>query len=185
MKYTFNILLIALSFIACNRPSAVYQAKIARVDSLIGVRDAHQARYNLIDSTSIQEQIGGIESIAKILRGPKVSQDNKKYWTETLAPLDLVIRPYQKYLRDKNKIEKQLSYSQSQLLSLRKSLQDEVIDTALAEKYLMDEKRAVGDLYMLKIKRIEPAIEAQNIWDTTAVMFQNMADSVAALPSNN
>ena len=132
----------------------------------------------------IKDQIAKIEAIAKTLRGPKVSQENKKYWTKTLAPLDLVITPYQKYLRDKVKIERQLAYSQSQLLALRKSLQDEVIDTAAADKYILDEKRAVGGLYMLKIKRIEPTIEAQNIWDTTAVMFQNMADSVDALPLN-
>jgi len=184
MKNTFSLVILALSLLACNVPSEVYQAKIATVDSLIVIVNEYQTRYNLIDSTSIKEQIGGIEAIAKTLRGPKVSQADKKYWTKTLAPLDLVITPYQKYLRDKTKIEKQLAYSQSQLLSLRKSLKDEVIDTVAANKYLIDEQMAVGELYMLKIKRIEPVITGQSIWDTTALKFQAMADSVDALPLN-
>ena len=184
MKYAFSIVILALSLMACNGPTEVYKDKIAVVDSLLVQLESHQARYNLIDSTAINAQIAEIEGINKVLHGPKVNQDDKAFWTTKLAPFELVITPYQKYLRDKSKIKKQLNYTQSQLLSLRKSLKEEVIDTATASKYLLDEQKAMGDIYMLLIKRIEPTIKAQSIWDTSAQKYQAMADSISAISIN-
>jgi hypothetical protein len=185
MKYAFNIVILALSLMACNGPADVYQSKISSVDSLLIEVENYQTRYNLIDSVAILGQIAGIEKINKILHGPQANQDDKEYWTTKLAPFELVITPYQKYLRDKAKIEKQLNYSQAQLLSLRKSMNDAVIDTATAGDYLLAEQKAAGELYMMLIKRIEPTILAQSIWDTSAVKFQAMADSISALPIKN
>jgi hypothetical protein len=59
-----------------------------------------------------------------------------------------------------------------------------VVDTAKVKSYLLDESNAVRELYLLSMKRIEPTIKAQAIWDSTQSKFQAMADSISGLPIN-
>jgi hypothetical protein len=184
MRHLFTLVILVLSLAACSGPEAVYKAEIETVDSLLLAVDKYQARYGLLNVAAIEEEIVNIEAINKILHGPQVDQNDRNYWTVALSPFELVIRPYQKFLGDKFKIEKNLSYSKKQLLSLRKSLVDEVVDTAKVKSYLLDESNAVRELYLLSMKRIEPTIKAQAIWDSTQSKFQAMADSISGLPIN-
>tara|TARA_R110002050_G_scaffold67404_3_gene145857 strand:- start:2263 stop:2820 length:558 start_codon:yes stop_codon:yes gene_type:complete len=184
MKYAFNIIILALSLMACNGPAQEYNDEIAVVDSLLVQLKEYQARYALIDSTAILSQAAEIEAMSKVLHGPKADQNDKKYWTTELGPFELVYIPFNKYMNDKAKIEKKLNFSQSQLLSLRKSLSDAVIDTATASKYLLDEQKALAEIEMLAMKRIEPTIRAQEIWEMTEEKYRAMADSISALSIN-
>lgn len=182
MRYLLGIALLSFAIVSCSNNQPSYQAEIAKVDSLITDLNNFTTRYNLIDAEAIESEIGSIEAINKVLHGPKADQENKVYWTTTLAPFELVITPYQKFLRDKAKIEEKLNFSQKQLLSLRKSLEDAVIDSSAVDQYLLDEEQALGEIYMLSIKRIEPTLKAQAIWDSSRTRFTALSDSIAALP---
>lgn len=184
MKYVFSLLILVLSLAACTGPEAVYKTEIERVDSLLVAVDKYQARYALLDVEGIEEGMANIEEINKVLHSPQVDQNDKKYWTTTLSPFELVIRPYQKFLSDKPKIEENLNYSKSQLLSLRKSLVDEALDSTEVQSYILAEGEALGRIYMMSLKRIEPTIKAQAIWDSLQNKFQGMADSISGLPLN-
>ncbi len=166
MKKLIACFSICALFMACEQSNLTYQNEIDEVDDLITLRDSLQAVFDGADSTQIKTDFATVDSIHKLMVGPLAQQDSREYWTKTMADIEFVHRHYKKYLKDESKIRKNLQYSEKQLLSLRKSLKDEMLDSTKAKEYLEVENQAVQDISLLIGKRIGPAQRSLGIWDT-------------------
>ncbi|WP_421752431.1 hypothetical protein [Croceimicrobium sp.] len=167
---------------ACNSGEAQYAEEIAHVDSMLAINDSLQKSFDQVDSTQILQDFPKVDSLYKILSGPMADQQDKRYWTETMANIDVVHHPYMKYSGDYKKMRRGLAYSKSQLESLRNSLEDQKLDTAQVRDYIQAEEKALNDMQVLIGKRIMPVLEAKAIWDTAEARYLDLvskSDSLA------
>lgn len=159
-------LMAGLALWACEAETPVYESEIQRVDKLLSLNDSLQAVFDAVDSTKVIKAFPEVDSIHRIMTGPGAPQDDKSYWTETLAALEYVHHPYKKYVEDVSKMRKDLAFSKSQLLSLRNSLVDEKLDSNKVKAYLQEETFILSEIAQHMRKRIGPAENAMAVWDT-------------------
>lgn len=181
--------LIFLLFIlaACQSKPLVYEEEVKQVDLMLSVNDSLQKLFDEVDSVKVSAIFPGVDSMHTLLTGPRAPQDNKQYWTETIAVLDYVHRPLRKYLADQTKIRKELALSRKQLETLRNSLVDEKLDSNQVINYLQAETWALQDVGLLHRKRIGPTQEALAIWDTAEARYLDLlakSDSLLQEPQD-
>lgn len=172
----------AIFLFACNNESSPYQEEIKHIDFLLSQNDSLQKVFASVDSAEVQSEFPRVDSIHKIMTGSSAPQDDKAYWTETIAALEYVHHPYMKYIGDVSKMRKNLQYSKKQLLTLRNSLADNKLDSAKASEYLATETMALQDVALLVRKRIGPVKEAIAVWDTSEARYLELVaknDSLA------
>ncbi len=162
---------LLISLFACNNESSPYQEEIKHIDFLLTQNDSLQKVFASVDSAEVQSEFPRVDSIHKIMTGPTAPQEDKKYWTETIAALEYVHHPYMKYVGDVSKMSKKLQYSKMQILTLRNSLADNKLDSAKAIEYLATETMALQDVALLVRKRIGPVKEAIAVWDTSEARY--------------
>lgn len=159
---------------ACNDAPNPYQAEIEKIDEMVFVTDSLIEVTSSIDSSQIKEEFALVDSAFKVLTGEGAPVDDKEYWTQSLAALQYVHRPYMKYLRDVPKLHKDLSYSKTQLLSLKNSLVDLKLDSAAVNEYMKVEEKALYNNFLMVTKRIGPTKMAMGVWDTAADRYLQM-----------
>lgn len=180
-KLIVSVLSLSLLW-ACNSGEAQYAEEIAYVDSMLALNDSLQKSFDQVDSTQILQDFPKVDSLYKILSGPMADQQDKRYWTVTMANIDVVHHPYMKYSGDYKKMRSGLAYSKSQLESLRNSLEDQKLDTVQVRDYIQAEEKALNDMQVLIGKRIVPVLEAKAIWDTAEARYLELvskSDSLA------
>lgn len=166
-----RLIFLLLILSACESQPLKYAEELKQVDELISHNDSLQAVFDALDSLKVKAIFPQVDSIHSIMTGPRAPQEDKFYWTQTIAVLQFVHRPLRKYLGDEAKIRKDLAYSKGQLQSLRLSLKDEKVDSLQAIEFLQTETWALQDVALLVRKRIGPAQDAIAVWDTAASTY--------------
>ncbi len=181
-----NIILL-LSFIsvfmAC-KPSvdAQYVEEVQNIDRMLEEVDSLRSSFEAVDLAKVRSELPQIDSLSAILTSNGVDQNDKVYWTKTLASLFYVKEPYEKFSRDASKIDEGLALSRTQLQTLRNSIVDEQLDSSEIAEYYFTETKAFNDVVLLHRKRVGPAQEALAIWDTAVDRYLLLAaksDSLA------
>ncbi|MCR9153143.1 MAG: hypothetical protein NXI09_03475 [Bacteroidetes bacterium] len=158
------------TLIACNNEIHPFEKEISEVDENLVYVDSLNDVFYAVDTLAIQSEFPLVDSIHQIMTGPSAPED-KAYWTNTIRALQIVHRPYSKFLRDAPKIRKNLAYSKSQLQALRNSLLDQKLDSTKAAEYIQTEATALRELALLLNKRIPPVKVAIGVWDTAQARY--------------
>ena len=169
-KLVFLLFILA----ACESKPLVYEAEVKQVDEMIAINDSLQTLFDEVDSAKVMAIFPRVDSISSIMSGPGAPQDDKAYWTQTMAVLDFVHRPMRKYLADQSKIRKDLAKSKHQLQALRNSLVDEKIDSLQVNSYLQTETWALQDVALVHRKRVGPTQLALAVWDTAETRYLDL-----------
>jgi len=134
-------LAIVISFIllACsvNERKQLYLDKI---DSLQTVFDSAESHYLLVDTARVAQSIDSINSRLALL----MARDT--VWSDTLKIYAFIQKSLRSLADDHRKITEEMSYTEQQLVTLKKDIRKDRLPEELMEKYYHAEQEALGEL---------------------------------------
>jgi hypothetical protein len=179
MKLLFSLFVVCL-FVSCQNKSA-FSSELNQVDSLYTEVLSLESKLKEVDSNRAQEVYKESNQLETYLSANYPDTLDKDFWVNDMNRIYKVRRGLEKYLSQENVLKEEIKYSKTQLLSLRKSLQDEKLDSMKAEEYLTSELKAVSKIVFLTDKYQPKGLEAIQAWPEVKKDLQSIADSIAEL----
>lgn len=140
------LLVVILLAIAC-KPNSAYQTEIDKVDSLKTVVDLVDENLQKTDVAQIEKELEELNVRYKYLTDNFPDSADASFWIYDVNNMIRIKKTYVRFLKSREKMEKDIEYTQSQLESLKNSLQDEKISPQQAEEYVNTESNSTLEIF--------------------------------------
>lgn len=169
-----------LALYGCDQKQ-VFSSEISTIDSLYATVGQFESRISTIDSSKVKAVLARSTELNDYLTKNYPDTNDRDFWINDMNDLYEVKRGLEKYSAKSDFIVKEIKYCKTQLLSLRKSLDDEKLDQQKAVSYLEIERKAVENLEFL-VEKLQPRAEKSlNTWGRINEEIEALADSIKEL----
>jgi RNA binding exosome subunit len=180
MTKVFYLLLASLIAFSCSRP--LYTSQVREIDSLLIQVDSLAQYLSHFNIDSMQVVLEETREVNNQFRN-FIPETNKNEFLQDVGHYGNIHRALNKFLTARNHFQKELSFTEEQLKSLRHDLEYELLADSLAEKYLREEKDILSRLaYNLKALGWQ-ASEKMELYKQVYPRVTQYADSIQELSS--